>query len=584
MRRALLLYPSPAASLPLATIPRVRRCHRWVAAEAALWILSGAAWCQPPPAPAEPQAGPVKPEVRAVLEGQVLDAKTGAPVARVNLELIGDASRDPPASATAGPDGRFTIPDVAPGRYRLFLERRGYVRQAYGGRSMQQAAVLSLSPGQKLRVDAKLVPQAVIAGKIVDEDGEALAGVQVRALRIGYARSVRGPAPEGWASTNDLGEFRLHSLPPGRYYLQAVYTPGDFNAPAPAAGAGSSEPVLGYVPTFYPGVKDPATAVPLEAVPGAEIRGIQFAVAQAQTYRIRGRVWNAVTGRVERNTMVMLVPRSRDLASFAAFRNTTVDGKGNFELRGIQPGLYYVIARWFGEGGRNMARQAVDVTNSDVEGVEVVLGQGADIPGSVRAEGEGAVDTKKLSVFFRPADPAGFMMMPASANVEDDGSFVVRKVMPGEYLVQLMGMPKDFYVKSVRLGDQEVLDSGFTVESGGAPGALEVVLSAGAGRLDGLVLGEDDKALPGATVVLLPEPERRKYERLVKSSACDQNGRFTLEGIPPGEYKLFAWKEVETGAWLDPDFMQPIEKLGEEVAIREAGRESRQLKAMPAGQ
>jgi hypothetical protein len=552
-----------------------------------LWIMSCAAFCQQPAVPHEPQAGPVKPEDRAVLEGQVVDAKTGAPVPKVNLVLTGEQYREAPASARTGPDGKFTIPDLEPGQYRLLLERRGYVRQSFGVMGMRQpGTVLTLNPGQKVRVDAKLMPQAVIAGKVVDEDGEPLAYVQVRALRMGYSRGARGPVPEHLADTNDLGEFRMHSLPPGRYYLQAVYMAGDFNTPAGGGESGPSEPLLSYVPTYYPGTKDPSTAVPVEVGPGAEIRGIQFALAQAQTYRVRGRVLNTITGRVERNIMVGIVPRARDLGSFmsAAFSNAGVDRKGNFDLRGVQPGSYYVIARWFGEGGRQSARQPVDVTNSDVDGVEVVIGQGAEIAGSIRLEGEGTLDTKKLWVFLRPAEPSGFMMMPARAEVKDDLTFVIQKVMAGEYLVNLMGLPKDFYIKSVRLGEQEVLESGFTVESGGGPGALEVVLSASAGQVGGVVLDEDEKPLAGATVVLLPEPERRKYEHLIKTTTCDQNGRFTLEGISPGEYKLFAWKEVETGAWQDPDFMTPIEKHGEEVTIREAGRESRQLKAAPAAQ
>ena len=62
----------------------------------------------------------------------------------------------------------------------------------------------------------------------------------------------------------------------------------------------------------------------------------------------------------------------------------------------------------------------------------------------------------------------------------------------------------------------------------------------------------------------------------------DQSGRFTLKGIAPGDYKLFAWEQIEAGAYQDPDFLKPFENRGESINIREGSRETRQLKAIPA--
>jgi hypothetical protein len=67
-----------------------------------------------------------------------------------------------------------------------------------------------------------------------------------------------------------------------------------------------------------------------------------------------------------------------------------------------------------------------------------------------------------------------------------------------------------------------------------------------------------------------------------KTMTTDQYGRFTVKSIDPGEYKLFAWEDVEFGAYMDPEFVKPVESLGESVTIREKSRESLQLKLIPA--
>ena len=84
---------------------------------------------------------------------------------------------------------------------------------------------------------------------------------------------------------------------------------------------------------------------------------------------------------------------------------------------------------------------------------------------------------------------------------------------------------------------------------------------------------------PGATVVLIPqEKERRDQIQYYKTVTTDQYGRFTLKNLDPGEYKVFAWEDVETGAYMDPDFVGPVESRGESLTIREGSQENLQLK------
>ena len=69
---------------------------------------------------------------------------------------------------------------------------------------------------------------------------------------------------------------------------------------------------------------------------------------------------------------------------------------------------------------------------------------------------------------------------------------------------------------------------------------------------------------------------------LYKTASTDQNGRFTVKGVRPGEYKIYAWEEVEQGAYMDPDFVKPHESAGEAVSIKDSAQATVQLKAVPA--
>lgn len=62
-------------------------------------------------------------------------------------------------------------------------------------------------------------------------------------------------------------------------------------------------------------------------------------------------------------------------------------------------------------------------------------------------------------------------------------------------------------------------------------------------------------------MVLVPqEKERRDRAEYYKTTTTDQNGNYTLKGLVPGEYKAYAWEDVEPGAYLDSDFLKPIEE------------------------
>ncbi|HXW16636.1 MAG TPA: carboxypeptidase-like regulatory domain-containing protein, partial [Terriglobia bacterium] len=138
-----------------------------------------------------------------------------------------------------------------------------------------------------------------------------------------------------------------------------------------------------------------------------------------------------------------------------------------------------------------------------------------------------------------------------------------------------------YFVKSARLDGVDVLTAGVTVDTKHDSGSLEIVVSPNGASVDGVIF-KDQQPFQGATVALVPDPPHRGEKRLFKSVTTDQNGHFVLQGLSPGDYKVFAWEKIESGAYTSSEFLLPYEKLGESVHITEGSRNSVQLDLIAA--
>jgi Carboxypeptidase regulatory-like domain len=509
---------------------------------------------------------------RCAVEGLVLRAASGEPVRKAQVLLRKLDARDQSYSTATDERGRFLLTGLEPGRYALSAERNGYVPQDYGQRRANQpGATLTLQPGQHLRdIVFHLVPFGVISGRAADEDGEPVPRVRIQAMRVTHQSGRRELIAIASGTSDDRGEYRVFGLPPGRYYVSA--------APAPSSRPGAPESdEEGFVPFYYPGVIDPGQAAPLELRAGSEIQGVDFRLTRTRTVRVRGRVLNAATGRLERGIVVFLLPRgSGSAASAPRNQNAVVDAQGSFEIRGVAPGSYVLSAYQADQQRRFFARQPIDVGAASLEGISLVLGPGLEIAGRIRFEGSGGrLDLVRVTLQSR-SESAG----SAFAAAKSDGTFSLQNVAADWYTLSIAGLVEDCYLKSARFGGVDALERGLDLSRGDPPGPLEVVLSPAGGHIEGVALKENQPPAAGATVALAPDAQRRSQAHLFRSAVADQYGRYVLRGIPPGEYRLFAWEDVEPGAWLDPDFLSEYEKRGETVSVDERGRYTVQLKAI----
>ncbi|PYU63428.1 MAG: hypothetical protein DMG55_00550 [Acidobacteria bacterium] len=305
---------------------------------------------------------------------------------------------------------------------------------------------------------------------------------------------------------------------------------------------------------------------------------MDITLMRVRTFRIRGRVVNTVTGESTYNVSVYLQARGGPGSGrlLLPTAGNVKDAEGSFEIRGALPGSYTLVAQLSDEGQEFTAQQAVEVGNADLEGIQLVITRGMDLPGRVRIEGP-SIALSKLEVWLQPKENIPFPS--PNVSVKEDGSFLLKNVK-GDSEVNVFQLPEGSYFKSARLGEDDVLERGLSTSRIPKGETLELVISGAGGRVDGVALNRDGQGVGGAAVILIPRS--RETARLYKSTTTDQNGRYILQGIAPGEYKLFAWEDIETGAYRDPDFLRRYEDRGESLHVEENGRYTVELKVIPS--
>ena len=192
------------------------------------------------------------------IAGTVVKEPGSEPLKKVLVQVVAeDQKQGGNYSATTDADGHFRIENIAPGRYRLFLEKTGLVE--VNGRGIKaDANIFTVQAGHAVEdLLFRMLPTAIISGRVTDEDGDPMSGVRIVAQKKKPGKATREPA--GSEATNDLGEYRLAGLFPGQYWIVAMPPPDmrDYEKEREKSPQGDNQndaqPDTRYVTTYYPG-------------------------------------------------------------------------------------------------------------------------------------------------------------------------------------------------------------------------------------------------------------------------------------------------------------------------------------------
>jgi Carboxypeptidase regulatory-like domain len=508
------------------------------------------------------------PQPSGGIRGVVLNTEN-APLSGARLELAGP---DGVLVMRSDSEGQFAFPNLSRGGYRLSVKKEGYVREEYGQRKPGGTGTpIALEDGKPLAGIAFHLQRApTISGEVRNEDGFPIANILVQAMRRSYGlRGNRTITLFSNTLTDDKGAYRLYWLDPGDYYVNASYLP---QLPTPV-NANENIPRATYAPTYFPGTSNPVEAE-LVRLEGGNGRDINFRLQRAPAVTVRGTVYSVIAGGTAPAKVTL---RSPEESGSTSRYDAETDAKGAFEMSGITAGTYVLSAKPL-SGTGEVGYAKIEVLNIDRPRSDVLVGPGMTI--SVRLFGEvpPSVSLRTLAVSLWPLET--YLPGPAVSLTQPDGMVIVPKVQPGDYLLSVAGLPESGYVRGARSGTRDVLEQFVSVQyDSSAP--LDIQLAFDGGQITGTVTNSAGEALEGATLTLVPDVTRRHRPDQYRAAISGADGSFSMGGIPPGEYKVFAWESIETNAWLNADFMRPYEELGTPAAIGANAKIPAQLRAIP---
>ncbi len=503
------------------------------------------------------------PPVRAggVLRGVVIAADTGGPLRRARVALNAPGLRETRA-ATTDLQGRWEFKDLPAGRFTLTASKPQYVTLQHGQRiPTEDGRPIDLAAGQVIeRLEFRLPRGSVISGRVVDDLGEPAESVMVQAFRLEYVNGQRqlGPAG-GFAQTDDLGQYRLAGLPPGTYYVGTAATRWVSGSPE------DTGPSFGE--TYAPGTLRAREAQPVAVRVGQERPSVNIDLEAVRLATVSGMVVDS-DGLPVANSRILVIQERQGAAGSTSTMSSadawTTGPDGRFTIPNLAPGDYS-----FGSFGTSPLATAaaergsafVQVSGQDVSGVVVTLYKGSRATGQVVFEGESQPPlTPAIRVFA--AEPAGSRGMSSlgTSVIADDWSFEVTGISPGRRVFRVAGLPATHALKSVFVDGEDVIDTETEFDGKGELHGVRLVVSSRVTTVTGLVT--DDRGRPieeYALVVFSSDPERwGRGTRHVGTARPDQNGRFTVTGLPPGDYLVAALNYLERGESTSPEVLASI--------------------------
>jgi hypothetical protein len=486
---------------------------------------------------------PVASPQRTRVRGLVVDAVTHTPI--VGAHLV-----DGQDTAETDSNGRFELSLSCSQRFvRNCLNSTESVgnsdiyvgRQGYDGRFFH-CADLSKQDLSDLRL--QIPPQSAIVGKVETAEGFPAQGVRVDVLRYAVQdgqltlQKVERGAP--FQATNDLGEYSIGGLPPGRYFVRV--SPLELNSWDHR-----------YPPQYYPSALTIREAHAVEVGPG-EQRQIDFRLKRHEGVTVSGRIIMPASGGVKPPARIYLETSDETFTTAPAMSRPS---DGSFSIRHVPPGSFALRAEPARDSSGTipfLAQQRVEIGGANVR--DIVLTYRAvepvDVTGQVVFENRAPCQTN-IGLQDRNS-------RTTPARMNDDGSFVVPGLPPGEYRVVLLpiegGRGCNSTLVSARLGEKEVLHEGFDID-GSPVGPLQITFASPTGRLEGSVRYPGSGPVP-ATLMFVGISGTDRF--LTSADLCCGDGYFSLV-VPIGNYRAYAIAAADPiELLLDPEYLNAHEQ------------------------
>ncbi len=409
------------------------------------------------------------------------------------------------------------------------------------------------------------MPYSVIEGQVVDEDGSPTTEFKITTLRAtrsaGRWKYIATGTP---LKVDDMGRFRIANLLPGRFKLVAV----------PTRRVEPAENIANYVSTFYPSSLFIADAESIPVDGGKEARAT-IRLRKERVFNVQGKVIDAASGAALSGFLLILNPtQGNHSGSITPNAPVSTVRDGSFYFKDVIPGSYSIEpsnmvmivngssrleSKFFGH-------HQVMVKDHDLSDVLVPLQAGVIVRGKLIQQAQDKPLSTKSVVRLSAVSSLG---RDFSANVSTDGTFEILTVAPEQYRIHVLNLPEGSYLKTASSGDQDVTITPLDLSSG-VGATLAITISPKAATATGSVYRESSGIAADVLVTLAPtDASRRSDPGTSRKARTDQNGQFVLKNLPPGEYRILAWEEIDDELAVDPEFRSAFDAQSARIELSE---------------
>jgi len=519
-----------------------------------------------PPGKLAPPPLPNPTAQSAVIRGTVVNQTDGSPISGVKISVGVPGHGGIVGSDTSDATGHYAI-HVPPEKYTAYATKDGFVAQFY--KDVADFPVIQANDGQETVADFRMLPGAVISGRVMDTNGSPIPNVRLGANIKIYRQGRVDVWMQASAQTNAQGEYRIANLPSGRYFLQAIRN-DDANKPGRQFEA-----------AFYPAAARIDDAESLRVAVGEEKRSIDFWLSDAAIHSVSGRIAFLDSGQPVPNMAIQVYP---DYLGPATRASVDAQPDGTFRLDRLTAGRY----RMKGKQKRTDCDcvpasflHFFEVTSGDIRDMAIHVGYGLKLQGTVPALGGRLPDQLIASILYRdPVDDARHEFIQTAPVSRTDGTFEFMNVQPGIYDIgfNILGISstaeRKFIVRSISFNGRDVIETGITVPERSAAIEISATLDFQPGRMLGKTLDSKDRPIPGARLALMSaDRNKRRLGPYWKETTSDRDGSFRFPDVIPGDYLLIVWPQ--SASWedlsgLDPDAFAILEQHATSVHVDRA--------------
>ncbi len=517
-----------------------------------------------------PQATPPSPEI----QGTVIEYGTHLGLSGVQVILLKNGEKDPVRTTATDSQGAFRLHPDDFGHYTVKVALDGYslAPPDLSNISASSGAVVLTTGNPKDELHFTLVRPGEITGRVVDEEtGEPVAKVRLKVIPAKNSPPFLLLAGMRILTDAD-GRFVIPNVMPASYIVQTLPAAlGTAQITAEFSDQEVSQIDRDIEQAFWPGGGDLDSASPLQVASGGSVSVGTLKVRTASYYRARVRFVSANCPAGAKASV-----RLRHVSRSAADQvNAQVPCGSDFLIRDIPRGSYEVAI--FAGRGETFAQTRIplEIADKNVE-VSEALDRGVDVDVRVTvAEGVTQPTPEQVTVLMNDRDMLG---ANPPFNPGEDGGFRLANQPLGRKYVELLRAPNRLYLREVRYNGIAQNEAAFDLDGGSQAHLVELVLDNKPGAISGVVQ-EDDQPVNQPFVVAAKWPlSSDMLASSVHKLDGGADGKFTIGGLSPGEYRIFAVSQQGKDKLSDSSVLQRLLSSAEKVTLDRGGVQNVELK------